>query len=103
MVQRFLKLLVLHEHHCNRQVQQEERANNHTADEVEVDEQFGLCVFVDVHYMIPPFQSDRLKDCQERIEDVVEVCNAVIQLFDLRIYREVILNKVELLSLSHKP
>ena len=78
-----IKLLVLHEHDRDGQVEQKERANNDAHDEVGDDKLFHIDVLVDVHDLGPSFHCDALENGQEGVDNIVEVGQAPIELIEI--------------------
>jgi len=79
----FVKLLVLHEHDRDCQIEQEERTYYHTHDEVHLHEPSCIRVFVNVHDLGPALHSDALEDSEEGACNIVKVGDAVVQLVDV--------------------
>lgn len=76
---RLVQLLILHQHHRNSQIEQEETAHNDTRNEIEFHRFRIERIHVDVHHGGPAFHRDDLEDDQECTENVVEVSDAVVQ------------------------
>ena len=60
-----VEFFVFHEHDCDGQIEQEEGADDNTANEIQVDDDAGVDVFVDVHDGGPAFHGDALEYRQE--------------------------------------
>lgn len=88
----FVKFFVLHEHHCNREIQKEKRANHNTAYKVKVNEPVWVSIFVDVFDFGPAFHGDALEDREEGVENVVKICDSVVQLIDVTVPPHVFFN-----------
>ena len=67
-----IQLLILHEHDCNGQIEQEERADHDTKHEVNLHEPGRVGVLVNVHDLGPALHGDALEDSQKCEAYVVE-------------------------------
>ena len=75
-----LQLIVLHQHDCDSEIEEEETTDDDAAHEIERHEYIVCNVLEDIHYCGPALHRDALEDCDEGVAKVVEVGYAIVQL-----------------------